>query len=657
MRSFTIVLLLLASSCSGGTDSPVVVTTVADLPPFLGGRFNGVFIDTNSDIAYLAQGEGGLGIYDLSAPSQPLPIGIYNTDGNAQDVQVRGNYAYIADKFSGLKIIDVSSPAKPVLVGSVDTSGVATKLALTGDYVYLADKGRGLLVIDVSDPANPVVQRTYDTTGRALGVVISADGNTAYVADRSALLVFDISNKNVTPVLLHSVDANSIAAKLDAYSVAVYGNVAYLADGESGLLVFDISNPSVAPVLLDTIDTPGVAKEVIIDSEILLLADGKSGLAYYDISTPAKPLFISQINTVGDSADLAVLGDDVLVADGYGGLQVVDISTPASPSLKGYVVTIGAGRGLVIDAPGETAYVADYYNGLVVVDISDPSDPGVKGHFPVDGDGYWRGCFDLVVDGQYAYIANGFHGLRIIDISDSNQLRQVSLTPLTKRSSWAARGIDKQGRYVYLAADDGGVVVVDVLNPENPSVVGGNRFEMGGAPNAQAKDVIVYKDFAILANGFASFAVSDISNPVNPLNTATILRDEFVTKGDGHGIEVWGDYAFLGHFGGGLVVIDISTPSSPVIMNNVYGGLGTISNLFVHGDYLYASDSADQSTANYHSLLIWKLVDPKSLPEPADGTYVLGGRYPAMDILGNNMFLAGEGFKVLDISNRLNPRE
>ncbi len=637
----------------GSSDSDDVTITVVDQLAFqdFGGRFNAVFFDASSNTAYIAQGEGGLGIYDLSDPAQPQHIGTYNTVGSAQDVQVRGNYAYIADKFSGLKVVDISSPAIPVLVGSVDTSGIATRLALYGNYVYMADYGRGLLAINVSNPANPTIQHDYDTDGRALGVAISADGNTAYVADRSALLVFDISNKDVAPVLKHSV-----ATERDAYSVAINGNIVYLANGAIGLLVYDISNPLVEPVLLETIDTPGLAKDVITNGGVLLLADGTSGLAYYDITNPAKPQFVSQIDTVGDSEGVAVFGDDVLVADGYGGLSVIDISTPASPTLEGYVVTIGAGSALVIDASGNTAYVADYYNGLVVMDISNPFAPTVKGHFPIDSDGYFRGCFDMLIDEQYAYIANGFHGLRIIDISDTNRLQQVSLTSLHSKPG---RGLDKQGQYVYLAADDGGIVVVDALDPANPFVVGENRFEIDGDPYTQAKDVVMYKNFAILANGFASFAISDISDPTNPLNTATLLTEEFeLEKGDGHGIAVWRDYAFLGHFGGGLEVIDISTPSSPVIMSEVAGGLGSISNLFVDGDYLYASDSANQSqVSEYHSLLVWELTESRFLPELADGTYALGGRYPAMDVLGNHMFLAGEGFKVLDISNRLNPHQ
>ncbi len=620
-----------------------------------GGRFNGVFVDNTNMIAYLAQGEGGLGIYDLNNPGKPLLIGTYNTDGSAQDIKIDGDYAYVADKFSGLKIIDISKPTSPVLVGAIDTLGIATKLAVYNNYVYLADYGRGLLVIDVSNPTDPVMQNAYNTDGRALGVTISADGDSAYVADRSALLVFDIADKNATPILKHAV-----ATERDAYSIALNEAVLYVANGAVGLQVYDISDPLKAPVLINTIDTSGLAKNMRIDGDVLLVADGTSGLTIYDISDPTNPLIISEFNTVGDATDLAILGNDVVVADGYGGLSVLDISDLENPILKGYVVTIGSGSAIHIDTATDTAYIADYYNGLVIINISNPLAPKIKGHFPIEGDGYFRGCFDMFVEKPYAYIANGKQGLRIIDISDSTNLQQISLTPLTSRS-WPARGIDKQGQYVYLAADEGGIIIVDANDTFNPVVIGSNRFEdINEVPHTQAKDVIVHNNHAILANGFDSFAISDISNPANPLNAATLFTEAFTPpKGDGHGIEIWGHYAFLGHFGGGLAVIDISTPASPEIISTATGEVASISNLFINGNFLYASDSANQSqVSEYHSLLVWDLTGFNGfLPDSANETYALGGRYPAMDILNTHLFLAGEGFKVLDIPTRFIPSQ
>jgi hypothetical protein len=64
-------------------------------------------------MAYVADGERGLQIIDVSNPSAPVRRGGYDTSGNALDVCVSGDLAYVADGY-GLQIIDVSNPAAPV---------------------------------------------------------------------------------------------------------------------------------------------------------------------------------------------------------------------------------------------------------------------------------------------------------------------------------------------------------------------------------------------------------------------------------------------------------------------------------------------------------------------------------------------------------------
>ena len=80
---------------------------------------------------------------------------------------VSGNYAYVADGDAGLQVIDVSNPANPQRVGGYDTSGDAQGVAVSGNYAYVADGGAGLQVIDVSNPANPQRVGGYDTSGSA----------------------------------------------------------------------------------------------------------------------------------------------------------------------------------------------------------------------------------------------------------------------------------------------------------------------------------------------------------------------------------------------------------------------------------------------------------------------------------------------------------
>ena len=53
----------------------------------------------------------------ILAPSLPALVGSYDTSGYALGVTVSGTLAYVADGDSGLQIIDVSNPAAPALRG------------------------------------------------------------------------------------------------------------------------------------------------------------------------------------------------------------------------------------------------------------------------------------------------------------------------------------------------------------------------------------------------------------------------------------------------------------------------------------------------------------------------------------------------------------
>ena len=57
--------------------------------------------------------------------------------GNARGVAVSGNYAYVAVGDAGLLVIDVSDPANPRGVGGFDTPGFAQGVAVSGNYAYV----------------------------------------------------------------------------------------------------------------------------------------------------------------------------------------------------------------------------------------------------------------------------------------------------------------------------------------------------------------------------------------------------------------------------------------------------------------------------------------------------------------------------------------
>ena len=67
--------------------------------------------------AYVAVREGGLAVFDVTIPANPVPVGGYDTSRYSIGLAVSGNHAYVADSEAGWQVIDVSNPAKPVRVG------------------------------------------------------------------------------------------------------------------------------------------------------------------------------------------------------------------------------------------------------------------------------------------------------------------------------------------------------------------------------------------------------------------------------------------------------------------------------------------------------------------------------------------------------------
>ena len=284
----------------------------------------------------------------------------YDTPGNAYGVYVTGGHAYVADGESGLQIINVSNPASPTMTGSYDTPSSARDVYAAGGTAYVANFSSGLQVIDVSNPASPTLAGGYDTPDIALDVYVT--GGYAYVANNfSGLLIINVSNP-ASPTLVGSYNTPG-----NAYGVYVTGGHAYVADGLSGLRIINVSNPA-NPTLAGSYNTPGQALGVFVAGGTAYVADLGSGLQVIDVSNPANPALAGSYNTPGSAMDVYVSGGYAYVADGNSGLQIIYVSNPTSPTLAGSYDTPGYAGGVFVT--GGYAYVADGSSGLLNFDIS-----------------------------------------------------------------------------------------------------------------------------------------------------------------------------------------------------------------------------------------------------------------------------------------------
>lgn len=90
-------------------------------------------------LCYLTSGRG-FKVLDVSDPTSPELITWYNElEGIAYDINVAGNFAFLADGDDGIYVVDVSNYDSICVTGYYNTNGNGAKIEVTGGYSYLAE--------------------------------------------------------------------------------------------------------------------------------------------------------------------------------------------------------------------------------------------------------------------------------------------------------------------------------------------------------------------------------------------------------------------------------------------------------------------------------------------------------------------------------------
>jgi hypothetical protein len=92
---------------------------------------------------------------------QPRLLGSQDGLADARRLLAQGDYLYVADGPGGLLIFDLQKPDKPKLLSAMP-SVEARSMALAWPWLFLADGPGGLVVVDVADPGSPKALATVD---------------------------------------------------------------------------------------------------------------------------------------------------------------------------------------------------------------------------------------------------------------------------------------------------------------------------------------------------------------------------------------------------------------------------------------------------------------------------------------------------------------
>jgi len=465
-------------------------------------------------------------------------------------------------------------------------------------------------------PFQSYIMGSCDTPGGAISVAVS--GDVAYVADYgSGLQVIDVVDP-AHPTIIGSCDMPGYA-----HGVVVSGDVAYVANGANGLKVVDVSDPR-NPAIIGSRDTYD-ARCVAVSGDVAYVADRWPGILAIDVSDPANPTIVGSCGTPDNALGVAVSGDVVYVAAADSGLQVIDVSQPAHPTIIGSYPGLEAANGVAVS--GDLVYVSMeniWGFGLAVVDVADPTNPSLIGVCLTPGDARL-----VSVSGDVAYVTDSESGLQVIDVSDPTHPVIIDSCD----TPGVAYGVSVAGNVAYVADWGSGLQVIGVSNPVRPATIGSC-----GTPD-QAFGVSVCGDLAYVAAENSGLQVIDVSDPANPAIIGGCDTPHWA-----RGVAVAGNVAYVGDTFSGLQVIDVSDPANPAIIGSC-DTPDAAAGVAVSGDVAYVTD--------YSSLKVIDVSDPTS-PVIIGSCSTAGGAV-CVAVSGDVAYVADTGLQVIDVSDPVSP--
>ncbi|MCA9729676.1 MAG: SUMF1/EgtB/PvdO family nonheme iron enzyme, partial [Candidatus Eisenbacteria bacterium] len=261
--------------------------------------------------------------------------------------------------------------------------------------------------------------------------------------------------------------------------------------------------------------------------DIAFVVEGTEGITTYDVTDPHHPLSFHQGTTAVDGNGLFIAVPDdpaepyvVYLAESWKGLRIFE-SDPQVPGLLRYNGVFSSTRGYArsVVAKDGFAYVADDELGIAVLDVRNRvlGAVGVVSSCDTEGD-----ASGVDVVGNHAFLADGDNGLAVMEC-------RIEGSPAVPVPYYVAH-LDLPGRcraivvrdgVAFLAAQDGGVHIVDVRNPSDPVPLGTvvTSYATGIAVAKSGVIVVSDRDEGLLVlDGPGPFADEIAPAPVSDLS-------------------------------------------------------------------------------------------------------------------------------------------
>ena len=269
---------------------------------------NAEAVTTADDLAFVAIGNGGLSVVDISQFNNPIQLGEVDLPGFASDVAVDSTLQLAAVATgSTLQIVDYSDTLLPQIVRGVGVG--ASLVEVVGGLAYTVD-GSSLRVIELQ--TGNILQSLTLGGGTATGIAREGSFLYTYQSGSDTLQIIDISRQG------EAVVRSSLGVNVASQDVGLFvGNgVAWLSG--SGLRTIDVSDPD-QPTLINSGDNFFNARRIALNGSGLgvLTPDGGDFLQLYNVrDTNNTDDLLTQFTLTGNARDVAISRGIAFVAAG-----------------------------------------------------------------------------------------------------------------------------------------------------------------------------------------------------------------------------------------------------------------------------------------------------------------------------------------------------
>jgi hypothetical protein len=441
----------------------------------------------------------------------------------------------------------------------------ARDVEMSGDLAY-AIFSPGLLIMDLNDPADPHPLGFYFFHEAPMDLRI-ADG-LAVVADSSAgIHVLDVTDPS-DPTFRGAYPSDSTTF-VEARGLDLVGDNLFVANSSAGLLVLSLTDPD-NPDMLSELNEVAPSWSIDVQGDYAFIAALQNGIQVADISDPSNPVYVGGLSDnpylVG-SRDIRVRGSYAYIADNQG-LATVNIANPESLFRTSNFQTRGRALDLYIE--DYYIYLADDVRGFHVFEIlQDPAQPQRIAFFDTPDD-----AKGIAAEREVAAVADDYTGLMVFDVSDPSVPESLG----TYLSAGQSRGGVLEGDLAYIAQGSMGMAILNIDDPARPDTVSCFNENISFVHSLDVSGGLM-----ALANGFDGLMVVDVSDPFLPSFLGDVATGKQLVR-----VKISGNSAFV--VDGDFHAVDLSVPSSPVILSSFDTSDAMTRDLALAGNFAFVAD-------------------------------------------------------------------